>query len=99
MKKLLLLTTVLFLSNCSAEQWYLMGRHGSCYDLTGFSKMEPLLSGSKTPRDIENKLKKAGVKYTVTKLPNGILQINAPSKDLGLILVQKKYCKEFVVNQ
>jgi len=95
MKILFILLTVLFVTSCSAEPWYLIGRHGNCYDLIEFSKREPLLSGSKTPSDIENKLKKAGIKYTLTKRPNGIINLDVPSKEWGLILVQKKLCHEF----
>lgn len=83
------------LSACSSQQWYAMGRYGSCFALTEFSTTDPIISGSKTPSDIESKLKKAGIKYTLTKRPNGVINLDVPSKEWGLILVQKKLCHEF----
>ena len=98
MKILLLLISVLSLSSCSTEQWYAMGRHGGCYDLAEFSKSDPLISGAKSPSDIESKLKKAGVKYTLTTNKNldGMINLDVPSKSWGMTFVLKKYCKEFV---
>lgn len=96
MKTLLLLTSVFTISSCSAEQWYAMGRHGGCYDLAEFSKSDPLITGAKSPSDIESKLKKAGIVYTLSKYPNGILMLDVSTKEWGLILAQKKHCKEFV---
>jgi hypothetical protein len=75
-----------------------MGRHGGCYDLAEFSKSDPLIAGAKTPSDIEKILKKADIKYNITKNPNGILNLDVPSKEWGLILVQKKFCHEFIEN-
>ncbi|MCF6312031.1 MAG: hypothetical protein L3J39_06230 [Verrucomicrobiales bacterium] len=97
MKKLILILTI-SLSSCSAEQWYAMGRHGGCYDLAEFSKSDPLIAGAKSPAEIVSKLKKAGTKYTLTKTKNleGMMNLDVPSKEWGLILVQKKYCQEFI---
>ena len=96
MKISLLLISVLTLSSCSAEQWYLMGRHGGCYDLAEFSKSDPLIAGAKTPSDIEKILKKDDIEYTLSKYPNGILMLDVSTKEWGLILAQKKHCKEIV---
>jgi hypothetical protein len=95
MKKIILLIVLTFIASCSSEQWYAMGRHGGCYDLAEFSTTAPLISGSKTPSDIASKLKKAGIKYTLTKRPTGVINLDVPSKEWGLILVQKKLCHEF----
>ena len=83
MKKLILILTI-SLSGCSAEKWYTMGRYGGCYDLAEFSKSDPLISGAKSPSDIESKLKKAGVKYTLTKTKNleGMMNLDVPSNVL-----------------
>lgn len=95
MKIIITFIGLVCLSSCSSQPWYALGRYGSCFDLAEFSKSDPIISGAQTPWEIEKKLKKAGIKYTLTKNSNGLINLDVPSKEWGLMLVPKNLCHEF----
>lgn len=58
-----------------------------------------IFKGSSTPSEIEDKLKKASVDYTIEPLfdaQEGMLKLNVPGENLAMVLVQKQFCKEFI---
>lgn len=97
-----IIIAILFLSFPSlihAQEWYAMARHGECFVLSKVTERKELLKGSSTPSEIEDKLKKASVDYTIEPLSGaqeGMLKLNVPSEKLAMILVQKQFCKEFI---
>jgi len=98
-QKTLLLISILTLSSFAHSQdWYAMARHGECHDLAEFSKNSHLIIGAKTPKGIEIKFNKAGVKYTLKRMiedQDGMLNLTVPSEGWAMMLVKKKYCQEF----
>lgn len=76
-----------------------MARHGECFVLSKVTERKELLKGLSTPFEIEDKLKKANVDYTIEPLfdaQEGILKLNVPGENLSMILLQKQFCKEFI---
>ncbi len=98
-QKTLLLISILTLSSFAHSQdWYAMARHGECRDLAEFSKNSGLIIGAKTPEDVEIKLNKAGVKYTLKRMiedQDGMLNLTVLGEGWAMMLVKKKYCQEF----
>lgn len=88
-----------FSSLIQAQEWYAMARHGECIVLSKVAERKELLKGLSTPSEIEEKLKKASVDYTIEPLfdaQEGMLKLNVPSENLAMVLVQKQYCNEFI---
>jgi hypothetical protein len=82
-----------------AQDWYAMARHGECIILSKVTDRKVLLKGSSTPIEIENKLKKEGVNYSMEPLFDtieGMLKLKVPSEGLAMTLVQKQFCEEFI---
>jgi hypothetical protein len=76
-----------------------MARHGECIVLSKVTERKALLVGSSTPSEIENKLKKARIEYTIKPLLDAqdeMLKLSVPSENLAMILLQKQFCKEFI---
>jgi hypothetical protein len=103
MKILLVILVLISLSSCAEEPtWYVMARHGECYQLSDFAKQEERIKDTKSPEEIVNKLKQASINYTLEpfmKEKPGMLQLNVPSMGWSLILVHEKYCGEFAENK
>ena len=82
-----------------AQEWYAMGRHGGCVELSKVIERKELLRGLSTPSDIEAKLKKYNINYTLGpffKDRKGILKLEVPSENLAMMLVQKQFCDEII---
>lgn len=82
-----------------AQEWYAMARHGECFILSKVTERKALLKGLSTPSEIEDRLKKASIDYTMEPLfdaQEGMLKLNVPSENLAMILVQKQFCREFI---
>ena len=82
-----------------AQEWYAMARHGECFDLAKLNERSSLVKGAKTPTEMEEMMKKAGVDYTLEPvIPeiDGMLKLDVPSENWAMILVRKQFCKEFL---
>ncbi len=97
------ITIILFIlafpNIAQAQDWYAMARHGECIALSNVTERKELLKGLSTPLEIENKLKKEGVNYSLEPLfdtVEGMLKLNVPSENLAMILVQKQFCDGFI---
>ncbi|CAK8713764.1 hypothetical protein KKHLCK_02815 [Candidatus Electrothrix laxa] len=101
MNRKIILTIFLlcFPSLIQAQEWYAMARHGECIVLSKATERKKIFKGSSTPSEIEDKLKKASVDYTIEPLfdaQEGMLKLNVPGENLAMVLVQKQFCKEFI---
>ena len=82
-----------------AEEWYAMVRHGECIELAKMTNRTDTIKGAQTPSEIEAMLKKADIDYTLESMYEefeGMIKFNVPSEDWAMILVKKKYCREFL---
>ncbi|MEJ1362437.1 MAG: hypothetical protein RPU43_11990 [Candidatus Sedimenticola sp. (ex Thyasira tokunagai)] len=98
--KIIIATFLLsFSSLIQAQEWYAMARHGECFVLSKVTERKELLKGLSTPYEIEDKLRKESVDYTIEPLfdaQEGMLKLNVPSENSAMILVQKQFCKKFI---
>lgn len=98
--KITIIFFILIFSNIvQAEDWYAMARHGECIALSKATDRKELLKGLKTPIEIENKLKKEGIHYLMKPLfdnVEGMIKLDVPDEGLAMILVQRKFCNEFI---
>ncbi len=98
-RTLTILFTVLVSSFAQAEEWYAMERHGGCYSLAEANDHEYIFKGTKTPQEMEEKLKAERVDYTLRPLEpgmDGALTVSVPREGVSMLIVKKKYCKEFI---
>ncbi|MCU7835729.1 MAG: hypothetical protein KZQ83_10830 [gamma proteobacterium symbiont of Taylorina sp.] len=94
-----LLLLLILSSILQAEEWYAMARHGECIELVKITDRTDIIKGAKAPSEIEDMLKKAGIDYILEPMHKefkGMLTFTVPSKEWAMVLVKKKYCKEFI---
>lgn len=99
MKTSLLLIFLTLPGISQANDWYAMARHGECIALAEMTNRTDIIKGASTPAEIEIMLKKAEIDYTLKPMYEefeGMLKFNVPSEEWAMILVKKKYCKEFM---
>jgi len=95
----LLLTLFILPVISQAEAWYAMSRHGECISLAKMTGRTDTIKGTSTPGEIEIMLKKAEIDYTLKPMYEefeGMLKFNVPSEEWSMILVEKKYCREYL---
>jgi len=98
--RIILLLLFLSFSNLSqAADWYAMSHHGECISLDKMTERTNTIKGASTPGEIEIMLKKAEIDYTLKPMYEefeGMLKFNVPSEEWSMILVEKKYCREYL---
>ena len=83
------------LSATGAEQWMLMGRHGSCVTLTKMAERKAEFRGITTPDQLIARLRSQGVEVRTQEIRQGgvtVVQVDAPDRGLGLIFVPRAMC-------
>ncbi|OZG73932.1 hypothetical protein BTA51_09125 [Hahella sp. CCB-MM4] len=100
LRTLVILLIALASSLAQAEEWFAMERHGDCYRLADMNDHIYVFKGTKTPEEMEEKLKAERVEYTIEPLKpgmEGVLKVNVPRENIAMLIVTKKYCK--VINE
>jgi hypothetical protein len=84
------------LSASGAEQWMLMGREGSCVTLAKAAERKAVFRGIATPDQLVARLRSQGVEVRTQEIRQGgttVVQVDAPSRGLGLIFVPEAMCR------
>ena len=97
----IILFIFLILPICSHanDEWYLMSRHGSCTEINILERKVGDMSGVETPGDFIKLMRNKGYEVMVTEpsnLEGNAVNIEVPEKNLSLMFVTKKLCKEFL---
>ena len=79
----------------AAEQWFLMSRHGECFEIGALKRKIPDLEGIKDPDAFTKLMRQRGYAVTSTQtiVAKGQAQeINVPQMGLQLIFVTSEIC-------
>ena len=100
---LLLLLPTALISTTSAnnsEKWFLMSRHGECFEIRLLQRKFPDIGNIEDPQSfimfMEGKGHKVISKNELKELQGIALQVSIPEKGLSLMFVKGSLCKEFI---
>jgi hypothetical protein len=89
---------LLALVACTAhgqERWYLMARHGECYELEVMQRRIPELEEAKDPYAFVERMKQKGHGATATEVvPGKAVEVRVPARELGMVFARRELCKE-----
>ena len=77
------------------ERWYLMARHGECFELETMQRRIPELEEAKDPYAFVERMKQKGHSATATEMvPGKAVEVRVPSRELGMVFARRELCKE-----
>ena len=72
-----------------------MGRHGECAPLSRLVRKGPEFGGLKTPYQLIDKLRRAGLQVNVKEhdSPKGLMvEVHVPAKEIAVMVVPAVFC-------
>ena len=96
---IVLLSILMVPISSHANEWFLMSRHGSCFNIDSLERKVGDMTGVETPEDFIEFMQSKGYKVIVNKpsnLEGKAVDIKVPKKSLSLMFITKELCKDFV---
>ena len=88
----LALGTCAFLA-MAQERWYLMARHGECFELEAMQRRIPELAAAKDPHAFVELMKQKGQTATATEVvPGKAVEVRVPGRELAMIFAKRDLC-------
>jgi len=82
-----------------ANEWFLMSRHGSCFNIDSLERKVGDMTDVETPDDFIKLIIQKGYDVEVFEPPNlqgNSVNVEVPAKDLDIMFVTKELCKDFI---
>jgi len=79
----------------AAEQWFLFGRHGGCFDIDTLKRRLPDLPRVSDPDAFVRYVQSKGLRYTrqAHPVPRGkAVEVVVPDRELSLVFVTAEHC-------
>jgi hypothetical protein len=79
-----------------ADQWFLLGRHGGCFDIETLKRRLPDLPGLTDPDAFIRFVQSKGLQFTrqTHPVPSGkAVEIVVPDRELSLVFVTAELCR------
>ena len=96
---IVLLSILMVPISSHANEWFLMSRHGSCFNIDSLERKVGDMSGVETPEDFIELMRNKGYEVIVNRpssLEGKAVDIKVPKKSLSLMFVTKELCKDFI---
>lgn len=96
MSKTILATALLvFTSSAIAqERWYLMARHGECFELEAMERRIPELAEAKDPYAFVQRMKQKGHAASTKDLVAGkAVEVRVPERELAMVFAKRELCQ------
>jgi hypothetical protein len=96
---IILLSILMVPISSHANEWFLMSRHGSCFNIDSLERKVGDMTGVETPDDFIELMHLKGCDVKVSGLSNlegNAVNIQVPAKELYIMFVTKELCKDFV---
>ena len=76
------------------ERWYLMARHGECFELEAMQRRIPELAAAKDPYAFVELMKQKGHSATATEVVAGkAVEVRVPARELAMIFATRDQCR------
>ena len=96
---IILLSILMVPISSHANEWFLMSRHGSCFNIDSLERKVGDMTGVETPDDFIELMHQKGCDVKVSGPPNlerNAVNVQVPAKELYIMFVTKELCKDFV---
>jgi hypothetical protein len=80
----------------AAEQWFLFGRHGGCFDIDTLKRRLPDLPRVSDPEAFVRYVQSKGLRFTrqAHPVPKGkAVEVVVPDRELSLVFVTAEHCR------
>jgi hypothetical protein len=81
-----------------ASEWFLMSRHGSCFNIDSLKRKVGDMTDVETPDDFIKLILQKGYDVKIFEPPNlqgNAVNVEVPAKELYIKFVTKELCKDF----
>ena len=81
----------------SADQWFLMARHGECMEIDAVRKRIPDLTND--PYSFVKLMREKGLAATAAEMPGTrgkAVEVRVPERNLGMVFAARELCREFL---
>ena len=76
------------------ERWYLMARHGECFELEAMQRRIPELAVAKDPYAFVELMKQSGHSATATDVvPGKAVEVRVPAREFAMIFATRDQCR------
>ncbi len=80
-------------------EWFLMSRHGECFEISSLKRKIPDMEGIRDPESFIKLMESKNYKVKIGKLEGlegKAVQVSVPAKGLDLIFVKKSICQKII---
>ena len=95
---IVLLSILMVPISSRANEWFLMSRHGSCFNIDSLERKVGDMTGVETPDDFIELMHQKGYDVKASEPPNlegNAVKVEVPAKELFIMFVTKELCKDF----
>jgi len=76
------------------ERWYLMARHGECYELEAMQRRIPELAEAKDPHAFVARMKQKGHSASAKDVvPGKAVEVRVPERELAMVFARRELCQ------
>ena len=94
-RSLALIALLVSLPAMAQERWYLMARHGECFELEAMQRRIPELAEAKDPHAFVQRMKQKGHSATAQDVvPGKAVEVRVPERELAMVFARRELCKE-----
>ena len=93
MRAMALAAMLLASAVAAQERWYLMARHGECFELEAMQRRIPELAEARDPQAFVQRMKKNGHAATAKDVvPGKAVEVRVPERELAMIFARRELC-------
>jgi hypothetical protein len=94
MRILAALAVITALPAAAQERWYVMARHGECFELEVMQRRIPELAEAKDPYAFAERMKQKGHgASTKDVVPGKAVEVRVPERDLAMVFAKRELCQ------
>ena len=76
------------------ERWYLMARHGECFELEALQRRIPELAEAKDPYAFAQRMKQKGHAASTQDVVAGkAVEVRVPERELAMVFAKRELCQ------
>jgi hypothetical protein len=76
------------------ERWYLMARHGECFELADMQRRVPELAEARDPHAFVALMKQKGHAATAKDVvPGKAVEVRVPERELAMVFAKREMCQ------
>ena len=82
------------------ERWYLMARHGECFELADMQRRIPELAEAKDPHAFVERMKQKGHAASAKDMvPGKAVEVRVPERELAMVFARRELCQSIEVRR